>query len=168
MRPSVPTGPYPPNSQLSSDVAIIGAGPVGCVTALAFARAGARVCLLDAGMHSLRLAGEWLHPTGAGILSELGIELPKANVECALGRGFAIFPKRAEPIVLPYVSGELGGSAAAIARLRTHPKKKLDPRAYPRHFFPEPRLELGRILREIRRLDLRRVLSLTLGWLSLR
>jgi 2-polyprenyl-6-methoxyphenol hydroxylase-like FAD-dependent oxidoreductase len=59
-------------------------------------------------MHSLRLAGEWLHPTGAGILTELGVELPTANVECALGRGFAIFPKRAEPIVLPYVGGELG------------------------------------------------------------
>jgi thiamine-monophosphate kinase len=26
--------------------------------------------------------------------------------------------------------------------------RKLEPRQYPRHFFPEPRLELGRILRE--------------------
>ena len=28
------------------------------------------------------------------------------------------------------------------------PMKKLNPRDYPRHFYPEPRLELGRILRE--------------------
>jgi len=47
-----------------------------------------------------------------------------------------------------YVSGQLGGSAAAVAELRRHPKKKLNAKAYPRHFFPEPRIELGRILRK--------------------
>ena len=47
-----------------------------------------------------------------------------------------------------FVSGELGGSAAAVVQMRTKPKKKLKPRDYPRHFYPEPRIELGRILRE--------------------
>lgn len=47
-----------------------------------------------------------------------------------------------------FVSGELGGSAAAVLRMRAKPKKKLIPRDYPRHFYPEPRIELGRILRE--------------------
>jgi thiamine-monophosphate kinase len=47
-----------------------------------------------------------------------------------------------------FVSGELGGSAAAVAELMAKPTKKLNPRDYPRHFYPEPRLELGRILRE--------------------
>jgi thiamine-monophosphate kinase len=28
------------------------------------------------------------------------------------------------------------------------PKRKLNPRNHPRHFFPEPRIEVGRILRE--------------------
>jgi thiamine-monophosphate kinase len=46
------------------------------------------------------------------------------------------------------VSGELGGSAAAVWEMRKKPKRKLNPRDYPRHFFPEPRIELGRILRE--------------------
>jgi thiamine-monophosphate kinase len=32
--------------------------------------------------------------------------------------------------------------------MRTKPKKKVNPRDYPRHFYPEPRIELGRILRE--------------------
>jgi thiamine-monophosphate kinase len=32
--------------------------------------------------------------------------------------------------------------------MRQKPKRKLNPRGYPRHFFPEPRIELGRILRE--------------------
>ena len=47
-----------------------------------------------------------------------------------------------------FVSGELGGSAAAIVQMRTKPQKKVRPRDYPRHFYPEPRVELGRILRE--------------------
>jgi thiamine-monophosphate kinase len=32
--------------------------------------------------------------------------------------------------------------------MRKAPNRKLNPRDYPRHFFPEPRLELGRFLRE--------------------
>jgi thiamine-monophosphate kinase len=32
--------------------------------------------------------------------------------------------------------------------IRKNPKRKLDPRQYPRHFFPDPRIDLGRILRE--------------------
>jgi thiamine-monophosphate kinase len=51
-----------------------------------------------------------------------------------------------------FVSGELGGSAAAIARMKTGEKdkvqKKLNPRDYLRHFYPEPRVAIGRILRE--------------------
>jgi len=48
-----------------------------------------------------------------------------------------------------FVSGELGGSAAAVLRMVSS-KRKLNPRDYRRHFYPEPRLELGRILREKR------------------
>lgn len=47
-----------------------------------------------------------------------------------------------------YVSGELGGSAAAIAEMRRHPERKLNPKYYRRHFFPDPRIALGCILRE--------------------
>jgi len=47
-----------------------------------------------------------------------------------------------------YVSGELGGSAAAIRQMRKKPRRRLNPRHYPRHFFPEPRIKLGRVLRE--------------------
>jgi thiamine-monophosphate kinase len=47
-----------------------------------------------------------------------------------------------------FVSGQLGGSAAAVLQLTGKPKVNLRPRDYPRHFYPEPRLALGRILRE--------------------
>ncbi len=93
-------------ARLTTDVAVVGGGPVGCVTALALARGGKRVCLVDARAQSLRLAGEWLHPTGAGILADLGIDLAAEGVAHAPGRGFAIFPKDSDPIVLPYVGGE--------------------------------------------------------------
>lgn len=106
MRPFRAADPLP--SRVAADVVVVGGGPVGCVTALSFARRGARVCLIDADAPSARLAGEWLHPTGAGVLADLGIELPSMGVECAPGRGFAIFPKGGEPIVLPYVGGEVG------------------------------------------------------------
>ena len=98
----------PPRSRLTADVAVVGGGPVGCVAALAFARRGARVCLVDPDAKSVRLAGEWLHPTAAGVLADLGVDLAAAGVSHSLGRGFAIFPKESEPIVLPYVGGERG------------------------------------------------------------
>jgi thiamine-monophosphate kinase len=47
-----------------------------------------------------------------------------------------------------FVSGDLGGSAAAVLQLTGKPKVKLRPRDYPRHYYPEPRMALGRILRE--------------------
>jgi thiamine-monophosphate kinase len=47
-----------------------------------------------------------------------------------------------------YVSGELGGSAAALRKMMEKPKCKLKPADFPRHFFPEPRVQLGRLLRE--------------------
>lgn len=58
----------------------------------------------------------------------------------------AILRSGARPGDRIYVSGTLGGSAATLALLRE--EGKLNPRDYPRHFFPEPRLELGRILQE--------------------
>ena len=47
----------------SYEIAVIGAGPVGAVSALAHARRGASVALIEANPKgAARLAGEWLHP----------------------------------------------------------------------------------------------------------
>jgi thiamine-monophosphate kinase len=91
--------------------------------------------------HGATLAGGDTAQSPAGILADIVVlgTVPQKR---------AILRSGARPGDRIYVSGELGGSAAAVARLRAHPKKKLDPRAYPRHFYPETRLELGRFLRE--------------------
>ena len=90
------------------DAAIIGAGPVGSLCAIAHARKGARVALLEANPDaSKRLAGEWLHPPAVGILREVGIEpdtLPHRPT-----KGFVVCPEDgSEPIMLPYSSGSGG------------------------------------------------------------
>ena len=91
------------------DAAIIGAGPVGCVAALALAEKGRRVLLLEANPKAAdRLAGEWLHPKAFEILERFGVDLtPAAPYDS--GRGFAIFPDDgSDPIVLPYAAGTYG------------------------------------------------------------
>jgi thiamine-monophosphate kinase len=62
-------------------------------------------------------------------------------------KGKAFLRSTARPGDTIYVTGELGGSAAAILEMRKRSRRKLNPRDYPRHFFPEPRVEVGRILR---------------------
>ncbi len=91
------------------DVAIVGAGPVGSLCAVAHARKGARVVLFEANPSaSRRLAGEWLHPPAVEILRRLGIPI-EVDGRGATGRGFAVFPEDSpEPIVLPYLDGSRG------------------------------------------------------------
>ena len=77
------------------DVAIVGAGPVGSLCALAHARKGARVVLLEANPKaSKRLAGEWLHPPAARMLRDFGITLD-AQPRSATGQGLRCSRKTA-------------------------------------------------------------------------
>ncbi|MCY3728646.1 MAG: FAD-dependent monooxygenase [Nitrospira sp.] len=104
------------------DVAIVGAGPVGSFCALAHARKGARVALLEANPNaSKRMAGEWLHPPAVQMLREVGIRLD-TQPRSTTGKGFVVFPEDgSEPIVLPYPEGRHGIAcehAAIVSNLR--------------------------------------------------
>ena len=104
------------------DVAIVGAGPVGSLCAIAHARKGYRVALFEANpAASKRLAGEWLHPPAARILRDLGLSV-NGDVRSTSGKGFAVFPEdREQPIVIPYPNGTHGlvcDHATLVSRLR--------------------------------------------------
>jgi len=63
-------------------------------------------------------------------------------------KGNAILRSGARPGDRLYVTGELGGSAATLDLIFSGRRKKLKPTLFAAHFFPVPRIEVGKILRE--------------------
>jgi 2-polyprenyl-6-methoxyphenol hydroxylase-like FAD-dependent oxidoreductase len=121
------------------DVAVIGAGAAGSIAALAFARRGAQVLLLEAHPGaSSRLAGEWLHPAGVRVLDALGLG-GLADTAHAPGRGFIVYPgDDGAPVRLEYPGGSralTGDHARLVAALReaaaAHPHVAYVPFAQP-------------------------------------
>ena len=134
-----------------SDIAAMGGDPVAAFLSLALPRnlpqtwvgRFIRSLISLAERYGISLAGGDTAESPNGILADIIVvgTVPKNKVIRRSG---------AKPGDRIYVSGELGGSGAAIAQMRARPKRRLNPRDYPRHFYPEPRVELGRILREKR------------------
>jgi thiamine-monophosphate kinase len=132
-----------------SDIAAMGGEPVAAFLSLALPRdlpqnwvgRFAQSLISLAKQYGVILAGGDTAESPNGILADIVVvgTAPKGEAVLRSGAGAGD---------LIYVSGELGGSAAAVSEMRKKPKRKLNPRDYPRHFFPEPRIELGRILRE--------------------
>jgi len=153
-----------------SDIAAMGGEPVAVFLSLALPRdlpqswvgRFTRSLISLAEKHGAKLAGGDTAVSPDGILADI-------VVVGAVPKGRAILRSGARPGDRIYVSGSLGGSAAALLELRAlektlrhqptlrHPEgPRIYQRAqgsrvarlYPRHFYPEPRVELGRILRE--------------------
>lgn len=132
-----------------SDIAAMGGEPIAAFLSLALPRdlpqawvgRFARSLISLGERFGVTLAGGDTTESPNGILADIIVvgSAPKDRsvLRCGARPGDSIF-----------VSGELGGSAAAVVRMRTKPQKKVRPRDYPRHFYPEPRVGLGRILRE--------------------
>jgi thiamine-monophosphate kinase len=146
-----------------SDIAAMGGEPVAAFLSLALPRDLAqswvgrfmRGLIRLAEKHKVTLAGGDTAESPIGVLADIVL----------LGRvakGKAVLRSGARPGDRIYVSGQLGGSAAAVLQFQALAREgardfdfvnsstKPNLRTYPRHFFPEPRLELGRILREKR------------------
>jgi thiamine-monophosphate kinase len=132
-----------------SDIAAMGGKPIAAFLSLAvpanvpeswvnrFTRG-----LLDlARKHAVTLAGGDTAESPDSILADI-------IVLGTVPKGKAVLRSGARPGDLIYVSGELGASAAALQELRANHGKKINVRDYRRHFYPEARLEVGRILRE--------------------
>ena len=132
-----------------SDIAAMGGVPIAAFLSLALPKdlqqewvdRFLRGLIGLARKHGVTLAGGDTAESPGGVLADI-------VVLGSVPRGKALLRSGARPGDLIYVSGELGASAAALAAMQRAPKKKLDPRAYRKHFYPEPRIELGRILRE--------------------
>jgi thiamine-monophosphate kinase len=134
-----------------SDIAAMGGLPTAVFLSLAlpaelpqrWVERFARGLLTLARNYGAPLAGGDTAESPHGILADI-------VVMGTVPRGEAVRRAGARPGDRIYVSGELGGSAAALARMteKGKGKGKLNPRDYPGHFFPQPRIELGRALRE--------------------
>jgi thiamine-monophosphate kinase len=131
-----------------SDIAAMGGTPVAVFLSLAlpsdlpqsWVRSFLRGLTKLGTRHGVTLAGGDTAQSPGGILADI-------IVVGSTPKGKAIRRSRARPGDLIFVSGELGGSAAAVLRMEQKPARKVDPRNYRRHFYPEPRIELGRVLR---------------------
>ena len=139
-----------------SDIAAMGGQPVAAFLSLAlpqdlaqaWVRRFARGLIRLADKFGVTLAGGDTAESPNGILADI-------IVVGTAPEGKAVLRSGARPGERIFVSGELGGSAAAVVQMRARQarsklQKKLNPRDYPRHFYPQPRIELGRTLRNRR------------------
>jgi thiamine-monophosphate kinase len=135
-----------------SDIAAMGGKPLAAFLSLAipkdlpqsWVRRFFRSLIRLAKKFGVTLAGGDTAESPRGILADI-------IVVGAAPTGKSVLRSGARPGDRIFVSGKLGASAAAVLRMQQKkPKKKPNPRDYSRHFFPEPRVEVGRILRQNR------------------
>jgi len=130
-----------------SDIAAMGGQPIATFLSLALAAKLPQSWIDEFLQGLLRLAGRFgIELAGGDIAESRHGVLADIVVLGSAPRDTSILRSGTKPGERIYVSGELGGSAAALDQLRS--REKLDSGLRQKHFFPEPRISVGRILRE--------------------
>jgi thiamine-monophosphate kinase len=132
-----------------SDIAAMGGQPIVAFLSLALPRNMPQrwVDRFSAGL--LRLADEFqMSLAGGDVAQSLGGILADIVVVGSAPKGSAIPRSGAKPGDRIYVTGELGGSAAALKLLFAG--RKLRHADFPQHFRPQPRVAIGEFLRQKR------------------
>lgn len=130
-----------------SDIAAMGGEPIAAFLSLALPRKLPQSWVDSFMKGLLNLAREFGVPLAGGDTAESpsGI-LADVVVLGSVPKGTAVLRSGAHPGDRIYVTGELGGSAAAL-NLLSSKRRKLVPRQFAKHFFPEPRIKQGHFLR---------------------
>jgi len=139
-----------------SDIAAMGGQPFAAFLSLALPAklpqkwidAFLHGLLMLAKQHAVTLAGgDTARSPGLGSSARILVDIVVVG---SAPRGKSLRRSGAKPGDAIYVTGQLGASALALEALFAQPKKKLHSNKHPAHFYPQPRLAIGRYLREHR------------------
>jgi len=143
-----------------SDIAAMGGDPIAAFLSLAlpaklpqsWVDGFLKGFLFLAKRFNVPLAGGDTAESPAGVLADIvvlgSVRHSPTSRKSGERRGTAVLRSAARSGDRIFVSGQLGSSAAALALLRSG--KRFTPKDFPRYFFPEPRIDVGRALREKR------------------
>jgi thiamine-monophosphate kinase len=132
-----------------SDIAAMGGEPIAAFLSLAVPE-GLQQRWIDeflrgllklASEFNVRLAGGDTSESPQGVLADI-------VVVGSVPKGTAILRSGARPGDGIYVTGELGGSGSVLNLLYSDARKSIKPSDWRGHLFPQPRIEVGKVLRD--------------------
>ena len=130
-----------------SDIAAMGGEPLAAFLSLALPRSLPQAWVDGFFRGLLKLAAEFRVSLAGGDTAESPAGIMADIVVLGfVPKGKAVLRSGARPGDSIFVTGELGASAAALKSL--YGGKKLEPARFPRHFYPSPRVAVGRFLRK--------------------
>lgn len=128
-----------------SDIAAMGGKPVACFLSLGFPSTMPQKWADEFLRGLIRLAGKFEVSLAGGDTSSAEKITADILVLGTVPAGKAVLRSGARPGDYIYVTGELGGATAELKRL--YAGKRIQPKPN-RHFYPNPRIEIGQLLRE--------------------
>ena len=133
-----------------SDIAAMGGSPVAAFLSLALPKSISQSWVDGFLKGLLGLAAEFKVPLAGGDTTQSpDLVLADIVVVGSVPKNKAVLRSGAQSGDRIYVTGELGGSAAALSALREG-AASVEERDYPRHFRPVPRIAVGQFLRDRR------------------